>query len=120
MGPWLTIAEMAPEPADPDRVNIYACETCGGYTMTIDLHRGTTPFTIYCRASGKVGDCPGLATSWGYPPDRPIPAHLPAPAWEWYRPTGEEYERLTPEMQEHVNKGGLDIRPRKDRSKCEH
>ena len=35
-----------------------------------------------------------------------IPVHF-----EWYKPTGEEYEKLSPEMKEYVDKGGLDMRP---------
>lgn len=104
----------APEPkaAKPDRINVYTCGTCGGFTVTIDVHEGVTPFLLACRASGRPGDCGGMAESSFYPKG-PIPTHIPPPQWEWYTPSEGEYRRLNRDMREHVDKGGLCIRKRK-------
>ncbi len=101
----------SPRPAAPDRVNVYTCEKCGGYTVTIDIHEGVTPFMLRCRASGREGDCNGMAESSCYPKG-PRPSHIPEPAWEWFKPVGSEYRKLNRDMREHVDKGGLDIRKR--------
>jgi hypothetical protein len=93
--------------------NVYTCPDCGGYTVTIDVDDGVTPFLLGCRASGRAGDCKGMAQSAFYPKG-PRPFHFPPPAWEWYRPTEEEFSRLNPGMKDHVRNGGLDIRRKKD------
>ncbi len=93
------------------RENVYICPVCGGYTTTIDVDDGVTPMFLRCRATGKVGDCPGMAVSEMYP-EGPRPAHIPPPAFEWYRPSDDEAAKMEPAMQEHVRKGGLEIRPR--------
>ena len=102
--------------------NVYVCEKCGGYTVTIDVDDGVTPFMLGCRANmqeiildGKVvgfaPTCKGMAQSASYPKG-PRPAHIPPPAWEWYKPTGTDFDSLSREMKEHIYKGGLDIRRR--------
>lgn len=98
--------------ADPERVNVYVCPVCAGYTVTIDIHRGVTPFMLGCRASGRPGDCGGMAESSFYPKGTQ-PAHIPPPSWEWYTPSDAEYRRLNRDMREHVDKGGLMIRKAK-------
>lgn len=100
---------MKPKLAHPDRVNVYVCQKCGGYTVTIDIHEGITPFMIRCRASGKEGDCSGMAESSFYPKGK-LPAHIQPPAWEWFKPIGSEYKKLNRVMRKHVDKGGLDLR----------
>ena len=105
----------APKLAPPNRINVYTCQKCGGYTVTIDIHEGVTPFMLRCRASGREGDCHGMAQSSFYPSgEKPSwkPSWVPDPAWEWFKPVGAEYRKLNRAMREHVNKGGLDIRPR--------
>jgi hypothetical protein len=91
--------------------NVYTCEKCGGFTVTVDLDEGVTPFMLDCRASGKEGDCDGDAYSAGNP-KRPWPPHIPEPAWEWYRPTEAEARRLGRAWREHLKNGGLAIRKR--------
>jgi hypothetical protein len=39
-----------------------------------------------------------------------VPADTPEPGWEWFKPEGSEYRKLSREMRKHVDKGGLDIR----------
>jgi hypothetical protein len=39
-----------------------------------------------------------------------IPHDTPEHGWEWFRPIGSEYRKLSREMKKHVDKGGLDIR----------
>lgn len=94
-----------------NRENVYTCAKCKGYTVTVDLDEGVTPMFLDCRASGREGDCGGVAVSAMYPKG-PRPAHIPAPAWEWFKPTGADYERLSPAMKERVDQGGLDLRKR--------
>ena len=86
--------------------NVYICRQCGGKTITIDVDEGVTPFMIGCRATGREGDCDGIAESSFYR----VSANTPEADWEWFRPTGSEYRKLSREMREHVDKGGLDIR----------
>lgn len=88
------------------RKNIYRCRECGGHTITIDVDDGVTPFMIRCRATGREGDCNGMAASTMYR----VPFDTPEAAWEWFKPEGSEYRKLSKEMREHVDKGGLDIR----------
>lgn len=88
------------------RKNIYTCRTCGGKTITVDVDDGVTPFMLGCRASGNEGDCKGMAESSFYR----VPTDTPDAAWEWFKPTGSEYRKLSREMREHVDKGGLDLR----------
>lgn len=92
------------------RENVYTCQECKGYTVTIDVDAGVTPFLLKCRAKGD-GMCDGMAVSSFYPKG-PRPDHIPAPAWEWYRPAGKDYENLSSEMKKHIDKGGLYIRSR--------
>jgi hypothetical protein len=93
------------------RENVYTCPKCKGMTVTVDIDEGVTPMFLNCRASGREGDCDGMAVSAMYPKG-PRPPHVPAPAWEWFKPTGKDYARLSPAMKEHVDAGGLDIRKR--------
>ena len=113
-----------------ERENVYTCQKCGGYTVTVDVEEGVTPFMIICRAKPKVGamdkilrdggiiirkrhkdefECDGEAHSAFYPKG-PRPMHIPAPAWEWYKPIGDAYKKLSVAMKEHVDQGGLDLR----------
>ncbi len=92
------------------RENGYTCSVCSGVTMTIHVDDGVTPAFIDCRASP---DCKGVAGSMFYP-EGPRPAHLPDPAWEWYRPTRKQTRRLDrkyPGVAQHVRAGGLWLRP---------
>ncbi len=86
--------------------NIYTCPKCGGQTVTIDVDEGVTPFMLRCRATGQEGDCDGMAQSCWYR----VPADSPEPQWEWFKPCGSEYQKLSRQMRDHVDKGGLDIR----------
>lgn len=88
--------------------NIYTCEKCGGRTITLDVDEGVTPFMIGCRASGDEFTCNGMAQSSMYR----IPEDTPEHQWEWFKPTGSEYRKLSRPMREHVDKGGLDLRRR--------
>lgn len=112
--------------------NAYWCPKCHGYTITIDVDKGVTPMFLACRASGDVGTCDGMAQSMVYPPE-PWPIedgyenHIPTePQFEWYAPDAIELvglrlksrapgtkkkRRLAAASLEHVNKGGLLLRP---------
>lgn len=103
--------------AERSRENVYVCPDCEGYTVTVDVDEGTTPMFLNCRASGGEGDCPGMAVSSMYP-SGPRPAHIPAPAWEWFRLDAAALPAMSLAMQEHVRAGGLEIR-RKESSPME-
>lgn len=102
-----------PPPNSPSgfngRENAYRCRDCGGLTVTIDVDDGVTPMFLACRASGREGDCPGTAGSMMYP-QGPRPAHIPEPAWEWFRP--RTVQGLDAETRDHVQRGGLLLRRR--------
>lgn len=99
-----------------NRENVYTCQKCGGMTVTVDIDEGVTPFMLNCRASGKEGDCDGGAYSAFYP-EGPRPAHIPSPAWEWYKPDVLELANTSHEMRDHANRGGLFIRKRGEKQK---
>ena len=104
---------IAPEAPDgrhaTGRVNAYKCDSCGRYTVTIDRDEGVTPMFLACRADGTEDfKCNGRAVSLGYP-QGPTPDWA-VPAWEWYKPSRIEMHGLSPEMRDHVQRGGLMLR----------
>lgn len=87
--------------------NVYICESYGHQMITVDRHKGTTPFTTSCP------ECKGPTVSEFYRVDQSlIPTH------EWYRPTGVEIDAVcqgkTPQharqIRHHVMMGGLLLR----------
>jgi hypothetical protein len=88
------------------RKNWYWCSKCRGWTVTVDLEGGVTPFMINCRARE---DCTNMTTSMLYP-EIPPPGAPTEPSWEWYRPTRAQLMSLPFELQEHVKQGGLLVR----------
>lgn len=91
------------------RVNAYLCRDCRGYTMTVDVDEGVTPFMLRCRAEGEHGDCGGKAQSLFYR----LPPALPEPAWEFYRPDEAELATLDRASRAHVQQGGLLLRAKR-------
>lgn len=89
---------------NPNRLNIYVCETCGGHIVTRDIDQGTTPFMMQCRCSS---DCNGTMVSSMY---RVFdPEGKMKHTYEWYAPKIFEVS-WSPQMRDHVNKGGLLLR----------
>ncbi|WP_414462937.1 hypothetical protein [Hyphomicrobium sp. DY-1] len=85
------------------RLNLYQCKECLHIICTVDRDEGVTPFMLGCRAPSP---CRGWMESSFY---RVFPGLKPT--WEWYRPTDEERASLKPGEREHVERGGLLIRP---------
>lgn len=85
------------------KYNGYICDTCDRGFLTLDIDEGTTPAFSACYAT--LG-CRGTARSMGYPEGEP-PADLGEPIFYWYKPSKEEYRKLSFEMKEHVRRGGL-------------
>lgn len=85
------------------RYNGYLCEKCDKGFLTLDIDRGITPPFTPCFATKG---CQGFAHSMGYP-DGPPPARFGDPIIYWYKPSEEEYNTLSVEMQEYVRRGGL-------------
>lgn len=99
------------------RINGWRCDTCGRHTYCVLLESGVTPMFLACRAEGlepQAAACKGTATSLMFPPDKPPPHVVKAVAWEWYRPTHKNARRQGPDVLEHVEKGGLLLRPLTD------
>ena len=84
----------------PVKINAYTCGTCTITTTTVDIHEGVTPFLYRCP------HCGDMAESHFYP-SGPIPAHLPPPTVEWYKPDARELKSFPMPIREHVSKGGL-------------
>lgn len=93
------------------RLNVYTCEA-GHEVVTIDRDPGVTPSGMLCRHTETRGfpavevQCELRARSAFYR----VPDGLVA-AFEWYRPDDEERRRLNPYQAEHVDRGGLLLRP---------
>lgn len=92
------------------RYNGYICEKCDKGWLTLDIDQGVTPMFSPCFATEG---CDGQAHSMGYPQGDP-PAQLGAPIIHWYKPTEGEFKQLTPELQDHVRRGGLIRKATKD------
>lgn len=86
--------------------NIYLCHACGHGFVSIDTDDGVTPFTTGCRRSG----CTSVAMSLFYRCPQEMLANI-TPAIDWYRPAAAEVAMLSPATREHVDKGGLLLRP---------
>jgi hypothetical protein len=101
-----------PKPAGfKGKRNLYACNTCRQYIVTIDVDEGVTPAFLSCKA---MKGCPGTMGSAWY--RMPAWAHEGVD-FEWYRPTGKAYAKLSKAMRKHVDDGGLDLRKAKNRSR---
>lgn len=94
-------------------INAYTCDDCGLNTVTIDVDPGVTSMFITCR---RTPGCSGQAASSGYPDAEPPPTITLHLDWEWVTPTEAEFKKLSPNMQSHVDQGGLVLRPRTDRA----
>lgn len=88
-------------------INGWTCEKCGETTYCVDIHEGVTPMMLACRATTA---CNGTARSLFYPRDPPEHV-LAAVRWEWYRPSDKQARRMGARLAEHVERGGLVIRP---------
>ena len=94
-------------------INEYVCEKCNGITRTVNRDEGTTPFMIGCRAAIGYA-CDGMARSSVYRVDQNR-----LPAWEWIKPTPDEFGRWVKDhrqeqhrgwLAEHVSNGGMLLR----------
>jgi hypothetical protein len=86
--------------------NIYMCPTCGRGVVTVDVDDGTTPFAIPCDAPS----CGGTATSFFYRAPQEMLDGV-QPAFEWYRPSAVELAGKSAGTKDHVERGGLLMRP---------
>jgi hypothetical protein len=92
-------------------VNGYFCKECGEHTFVVHVDDGVTPMFLACRASGDVEACKGMGTSLMYP-EPPIPDYvLDRVGWEWYRPDEAELRGMDEGMREHIERGGVALRP---------
>ncbi len=88
-----------------NKINVYHCQLCGGDTVTIHVDEGVTPFMIGCRA--RSPRCQGTAQSGFYHDS----FQELTPKYEWFKPTKEATKTMSKSMQDHINSGGLEIRP---------
>lgn len=84
------------------KLNIYTCDKCFRHIVTVDLVTGTTPFILGCRATVS---CTGSMESSMYR----VWDQRMRPDFEWYKPVFSD--SLAPAVREHVEKGGLMLRP---------
>lgn len=91
-------------------LNAYQCKKCRGHVVTVHKDPGTTPMFLGCRVAGYPTEdsCDGQMVSGMY---RPFSPELGEPTWEWYSPPPSEYHRLPRMQQDHVDQGGLLLRP---------
>lgn len=87
------------------RKNVYNCKECHNSIVTIDLHKGDTPSVLKCKATES---CRGWMQSMFYLVDQDLEAEF-----EWYKPKGEEYKKLSPFHQSQVRYGKLLLRRKK-------
>lgn len=98
----------------PGARNAYMCKKCHGFVVTVHVDPGVTPMFLACRVNGepaaRVEDvvCDGQMVSGMY---RPFSEELGEPTYEWYAPDKREYSRLPFRMRDHVDLGGLLLRP---------
>jgi hypothetical protein len=95
------------------QVNRYDCQSCGDHIVTVNVVEGVTPFMISHRDDAGSVACSGRMYSCFYRVDQDL-----EPTHEWYRPTRKQVVRrfrrqpdVLASMLEHVEKGGLDLRP---------
>lgn len=92
----------------PGSINAWKCPECDGLTVAVHVDAGVTPMFLRCRFTEG---CRGMAVSQMYPAP-PVPGWIMLLLdWEWYKPTAAETAKLNHEMREHIERGGLDIRP---------
>lgn len=82
--------------------NKYTCKKCRGSIITIDRESGVTPMMLRCRATAG---CDGTMQSAMY---RNVEGE---PDFEWRQPTHRQYRKLSRDMQQHCDAGGLMIYP---------
>lgn len=82
-------------------INVYKCAD-GHSTVTTNIDNGVIPMFITCHD----GDCLEISVNTYY---REYDQKL-IPTYEWYRPFEDEYNELTAEEKECVDKGGLLLR----------
>jgi hypothetical protein len=104
--------EKKPEPTSTprERINGYRCTKpkCGHITLTVDVDEGVTPFMIGCTK------CKADAHSMFYP-QKGLPPPMSAVTHEWFKPDDAALKRLDPGTRQHVQMGGLIMRPRTNR-----
>ena len=89
-----------------EKRNAYVCQKCNKHIITVDRDPGVTPFMLLCRATPQ---CTGMMRSEFYCGGLVMSEEKPT--FEWRRPTDKEYDEASKGMQEHFDKGGLDLHP---------
>lgn len=123
-----------------ERLNLYLCEH-GCHNVTVDVDEGVTPFMIRCNFTGRKdrplnpskainGRCVGMARSCFYPQSIPDGIPYPIVTHEWYKPLTIDKANyfnengvalyLSIEEIDHVEQGGLLLRPRTDKKPLLH
>lgn len=84
------------------QLNKYTCQSCGGSIITIDRDKGVTPMMLMCRATPPCGGTMLSSMYQGVEGE---------PTYEWRKPAPQERIRMSPQMIDHIDAGGLDIYP---------
>ena len=92
--------------AHVNQIWAYQCDKCGRQTFILQRDPGLVPSVMRCRALGENA-CDG----WMLIAGRRAPGRdAPKPTWQFYRPTGMDFARLSPQIKEIVAMGVLDDR----------
>lgn len=108
-------AQFLPKPlAEPFWV-VHRCRTCHGFFVAAQVHEGTTPITMPCKASPFV-QCQGKMEEFALSRNgEGWKATVPRQAMaEWYCPDRWEQARMKrkyPKLYAHVQLGNLILRP---------
>ena len=78
--------------------NLYKCDQCGAYVVTLYKDKGVTPFIMMCK---KCNGAMHHTQSSRQAPPPFVEVH------NWVRPTLEQTLRLSEGLREHVLNGGL-------------
>lgn len=97
------------EATKPMGLNIYTCRKCRGHIVTRHVDDGVTPFTLGCRVTDG---CSG----WMYSSMYRVYDQTMRASHEWYKPADEEYRKLSVSIRQHVDKGGVLLRPSTEES----
>lgn len=85
-----------------NKINTYTCEH-GHVTVTIDRDKGVTPMLLMCRQKLGSHRCTSMARSAWYRCSQDL-----TPEYEWFKP--KTLKGLSPQMREHIKRGGLELR----------
>ena len=83
------------------RKNVYTCQSCGKYLITVDIDAGVTPFSIRCACGGDMYSAFYSLDGSGFENEEPTHG--------WLRLTEKEIIEKPEYAQEYYRKGGMEL-----------